>query len=358
MNTDLGRLAGIALLVAVVVVGGCGAPAGEGPSTEPAPVARRDRPVPVKTVRLETVPFVERIEVTGTVEPWRDYALATEFGGAVREVAFDRGDRVVEGQVLARIGDDLAAALLAQARADLMASEANFRKVRALADRDAVPEQDRVAATARRDRDRALVEQAELRLERSVVRAPADGIVVRREVDPGEVVPPGAEVAEIHEVDRMKVVAAVPDTEIGRVETGAAARIRVDARPGEPLDGRVRLVAPAADADTRTFDVEVEVPGGFGALRPGMVVRVRLARRTLDRAVVVPQDALVVGVDGTGAFVVEDGRAVRREVVVGGSQDGRTLIREGLAPGDALVVEGQRDLADGQRVTTATEDGP
>lgn len=334
---------------------GCGAPAEEpaDPATDLSATAREDRPVPVRTILVEPSSFVEHLEVTGVVEPWRAYALATEFGGSVQDVPVDRGDRVGSGQVVARIGDDLARALLDQARADLMASEANFAKVQALADRDAVPEQDRVAATARRDRDRAVVTQAELRLLRSTIRSPADGVVVRRDVDPGEVVPPGAPVATVHETARLKVEASVPDTEIAWISAGAPARILVDAWPDRPVVGKVRYAAPAADPATRTFDVEFEVRGADpGVLRPGMVVRVRLDRRAEDGVVVAPQDALVVGVDGTDAFVVEDCRAVRRRVRVGATEDGQVLIREGLAVGDRLVVEGQRDLADRQRVVS------
>jgi membrane fusion protein (multidrug efflux system) len=77
---------------------------------------------------------------------------------------------------------------------------------------------------------------------------------------------------------------------------------------------------------------------------------VQLVRRTIENAVTVPQDALVTRIDGTVAFVVEDCRARLRHVDVGGSENGQVLILDGLAVGESLVVEGQRDLADGQRV--------
>jgi len=345
------------LPLAAVLLTGCDAARPSAEADAPAvrsEIAPADRPMPVRTVRLEPSTFTEHFEVTGVVRPWREYALAAEFGGLVREVGFDRGDRVEAGQVLARIGDDLARARLDQARADLLASEANFEKMSRLVERDAAPRQDLVAATARRDRDRAAVAEGEARLDRSVVRSPVRGTVVERAIDPGEVAPPGAPVATVQDDGRLKIEVSVPDTEIGRIGVDGRATIRVDARPGERIPARVRYVAPSADPVTRTFPVELVVGSTDAGLRPGLVVRAEMERGQVDGAVAAPLEALVVGVDGTVAFVVEDCRAHRRPVRTGGSEGDTVLVLEGLSVGDELVVQGQRDLGDGQRVTSGT----
>ena len=354
------RWVALALACVAVALAACGPtldshgadPGAEHEPTVAPPVSEAvgDLRIPVRTRVLEARPFTERFEVTGAVRPWREYALAAEFGGLVRDVRFERGDAVEDGEVLALVGDDLASARLDQSRADLLASEANYEKVSRLAERDAVPKQDLVAATARRDRDRAVVAEAEVRLDRATIRSPARGRVIERSVDPGEVIPPGAAVATVQETDRLKIEAAVPDTEIAWLEDGARASIHVDAWADREFDGRIVYIAPAADPVTRTFTIEIEVPDAERALRPGMVVRVLLDRRSVAAAVAVPLDSLVTRVDGTVAYVVRDCRAESRAVSLGGSEGEDVLVLAGLSVGDELVVDGQRNLADGQPV--------
>lgn len=348
------RIAGLTGIgIALILAAACGGnPETLGAPAAPPASAPGDRSIPVRTMAIEPTTFRETIEVSGTLEPWLELSLASELGGLVNEVGFDKGDIVEPDTVLARIGDDLAQVRLEQAQADLMAAEANFTKVSRLAEREAVPKQDLVAATARRDRIDATVRELELRLERSILRATIRGTVVDRNLDPGEVLAPGSLVATIQQLDRLKVVASVPDTEIAWLAVGGRAVVSVDAWPGRTFDASVRFVSPAADRSSRTFEVELELPNRRMELRPGMVVRVELVRRKIDDGVAVPLDALVASVDGTIAFVVEDCRARVRRLSLGGSEGDRILVRDGLLAGDLLVIEGQRDLADGQRVAS------
>jgi membrane fusion protein (multidrug efflux system) len=316
----------------------------------PDPAEKRERGVQVRTLVIEPVEFEEKLEVTGVLEPWEEVALSTEMGGLVREVNFEKGDRVASGRVIARIGDDLAAARLDQARADLAEAESNFEKVSRLVEREAVPEQDLDTATARRDRMRGLVRERELILARSVLRAPIDGFARDRMVEPGEVVAPGAPVTTLQRIDRLKVAASVPDTEISWLGVGSAGVVKVDAWPGREFPATVGFLSPSAEEDSRGFPIEMELPNRDLALRPGMVVRLELTKRRIDDAVTVPMDALVTRLEGRVAFVVEDCRAVIRPVAVTTTEGDRALIESGLAAGEELVVEGQRDLADGRRV--------
>ncbi len=344
------RRPGIAIAaLALALFAGCdGNPETRG-ATPPAAPAAAERAA-VRTLTLEPGPFEDRLEVTASLEPWRESALASDSGGLVRDVRFDKGDRVREGDVLASLGDDLVAVRLEQARAELAAAEAEAEKARKLAEREALPRVDAVTATARRDLQAARVREMELKLERAVVRAPFDGVVTARHVERGEVALPGARVATIQQIDRLKVRAAVPDTEIRWLRTGRQAKVTVDAWRGREFDARVRYIAPAADPGARSFEVELELPNPDLALRPGMVARVTLSRRTVQDGIAVPLDALVTRVEGRVAFVVRDCRAELREVETAAVQGDRALVASGLEAGDVLVVDGQRELADGQPI--------
>lgn len=309
-----------------------------------------ERRVPVRTATIEASEFRDALELTALLEPWKEVVLATEFGGFVREVNFEKGQLVDRGAVIARIGDDLAAARLDQAKAELLAAEANYTKVSKLFERQAVPQQDLVAATSRRDNAAALVREMEISLDRAIVRAPVTGVAVDRAVEPGEVLAPGQRLTTLHRVDRLKAAVQVPDTEIGWLQRGRAASLRLDAYPGRSFEASLRYVAPAADTDTRTFLVEFALDDGRAQLRPGMVGTLSVVRRLVEDAVVVPTDALVVRQEGFVAFVVRECRAELRDVVVGGSEGERVLIESGLAAGEELVISGQRDLIQGQAV--------
>jgi membrane fusion protein (multidrug efflux system) len=311
------------------------------------------RALRVETIEIEPSPFTDLIEVTAVLEPWSEVTVSTELGGLVREVEFEKGERVREGAVLARIGDDLARARLEQAQADLMAAEANYKKVSQLAERQAVPQQDLVAATSRRDLSRAQVREAELMLERSILRAPIAGVVVDRDIDPGEFVAPGTPIAQIQQTDRLEAKASVPDTEVAWLERGREGTLRVDAWPDRVFPAELRYLAPAADPESRTFTLEFAVPNPEGRLRPGLVGRVAIVRRKVEQGVVVPLDAIVTREEGTVAYVVTgECRAEQRLVEIATTEGDRALVDDGLAVGERLVVAGQRDLRDGQPVVT------
>ncbi|NJN64409.1 MAG: efflux RND transporter periplasmic adaptor subunit [Acidobacteria bacterium] len=317
----MSRVALYAALAASLVACGasCGGKEPQAAPTEtqtPESIARtpssvRDERPRVDVSLVEPQEFSDRLIVTATIEAWDDVDVGTEIGGFVRDVLFDEGEIVDKGAVLARIGDDLAGAQLDQAKADLMAAEANFTKISKLFERQSVPQQDLVAATSRRDNALAVVREMEIRLDRAVIRAPLRSAVSDRLVEPGEIAAPGALVARLQRVDRLKAVAALSDTEVAWITRGREARLTVDAYRDQTFTARVHLIAPSADAETRTFDVEFALDNAGGALRPGMVGRIDLVRRRVEGAIVVRLDAIVTRQKGPVVFVVATVRRAR-----------------------------------------------
>ncbi len=359
------RNRGLALvaLIPLFILGGCQQAASEDPTVSatstPAtetgagtagPTSAASGKVAVRTMVLEARPFEETLEITGRLLPWKDVVISSEIGGLVREIGFEKGDWIEQGSLLARIGDDLMESQLAQARADLMAAEANFVKTSKLFERQAIPQQDLVKATSQRDRAAAVVRERELRLERAILRAPISGRATERLIEKGEVVAPGTQITTLQQVTRLKVQAAVPDTEVSWLKTGRDASVQVDAYPNRSFSAKLYYLAPAADTLTRSFTIELSLPNPEGALMPGMLGRVRLVRRRVDHAVVVPIDAMIARESGKSVFIVEDCRA--REIALdSASYEGDMALAEGiLSVGQALVVDGQRDLVDGQDV--------
>jgi RND family efflux transporter MFP subunit len=347
-----GWVAGLAL-IAVAACGG-DAEAGDPAETagDPATFTRIIN-VEVTTVGPET--FVERIRLTGTVEANRDVTISAEESGTIVELLVEKGQRVAAGDPILRIDDRLLRAQFqeAEARAALAAETWQRRK--------RLWEEDRVGSElayleARYGADQAAANLAALerRLARTVVTAPIEGILDDRMVELGTLVSPGTQVARIVDLNPVKVVAGVPERYAADVRRGAEALVGFDVLPDEDFEGRVGFVGSAVDARNRTFPIELVLPNPGGVVKPEMVASISVVRRSFDNAIVVDQDAIVRKADGYAVFVVEgppDAPTARvRPVDVGASQGDRVVIRSGLMAGERLVVVGQQQVADGDRV--------
>lgn len=307
-------------------------------------------PVNVAVVRVTSSALTERVELSGRLEPWVEVQISSELGGMVEQIGFEKGDFVTEGQVLARVGTDLYAAALAEAEALLSGAESTYNRATALVERQAVPRQTAIDATSAYEAAQARVAQSRLRLERSTVHAPVSGVAISRDVEPGEVLPPGTLVTTLHRLDRLKAVVGIPESDVGLFHTGGTATLTVEAWPDRAFEGRIVFIAPSAIGSTRTFVSEIAVQNTDRALRPGMIANVLLVRRVVEDAVVVSRDALQERDSGTVAIVLDGERARVRPVTLGGSEGDRVLVEAGLAAGEWLIVSGQRNLIDGQVV--------
>lgn len=153
------------------------------------------------------------------------------------------------------------------------------------------------------------------------------------------------------------MVAPAPASDVPYLEEGTPVEIIVDALPGETFQGRIVRLGAELDPDSRTLDVEAEIANPDGRLRPGMLARMEVPRRTLQGALLVPLEALVDLGEERALFVVEDGVARRRIVELGPVLGERVVVLSGLAPGEAVIVEGEQRVAEGQPVEEAEETG-
>jgi membrane fusion protein (multidrug efflux system) len=338
------------LLGILPVATGCGS--GDAPSeaASPSGEAAGAPATSVEVVKLEPRSLVERVDLSGELEPWVHVSVSAELGGRVELVSFREGQHVRKGQVLARVGSDLFEADLAEAQARLEGAQAIHEKSEQLFKREHLPRQELIAATSALRAAEARVRGAELRLERSVIEAPISGVALSRELEPGEVVSPGAPITELYRVDRLKAVAGIPENDIAAFRIGGEATIEVDAFPGRVFEGRIHLIGPAAMGPSRTFPTEIAIDNPKGELRPGMIARVALVKRTLEGVIVLERDVLQDRDAGPVAVVAEGGVARVRPLTLGASEGNLVVVEKGLEPGELLIVTGQRGLIDGQAV--------
>ncbi len=317
--------------------------------------ATAEKVVPVATVMTASREVVERISLPADLLPLRRAVLAAEVAGTVEMIRASEGDRVAAGRALAEIDTRAQRQRLAEAEAVHRHRQELFRRAEKLLAKKSITEQQYLDAVTERDVAMAQLETARLMLEKSRVAAPWPGTVAVRRVEVGDYVVPGQPVVELLEVRRLKVRAPAPASDVPYLRRGLAAEVRLDVYPGEVFHGEITCLAAELDPSARTLDVEVEIPNAGDRLRPGMYARLEIPRRTLEDAVLVPLAAIVELETSRVVYVVEDERAVQRPVELGAVLGDEVVIARGLAAGERLIVEGQRQVSPGQRVTFASE---
>ncbi len=347
----------------LLVLAACG---GEAPVPEAAAAAEEGesfaRVINVEVVPVSTTSFTEVVRLTGTAQANRDVTVSAEESGVIREVVVEKGSPVRPGQAILRIDDTILRAQVDQARAAARLAQETWDR------RKRLWEQDRVGSEIAYLQARYAAEQAaanlralEERLERTVIRAPIAGILDARLVEVGTMVTVGTPVVRIVDLDPIKVVGGVPERFALDVQVGIQAEVSFDVLPDRAFTGRVSFVGSTVNPRNRTFPAELTLPNPGRLIKPEMVANITLVRRVLDDAVVVPQEALVRVEEGYVAFVVEGKagaeRAVARPVTPGPARENTVVVTEGLTPGDRLIVVGQQQVADGDRVRIVAGEG-
>lgn len=211
-------------------------------------------------------------------------------------------------------------------------------------------------AAVRKGQAVALVERDEVgvRFEPAPVPSTLNGTVARTYLDRGQDVTLQTPVALVVDSSEIIVRAEVPERYSGRPSVGQPVRVQVEAYPDRAFTGRVSRVSPVIDPATRSTVIEARLDNAGGRLRSGMFGEVTLVTGSRSGVVVVPKDALTDG-SGPAVFVVENGKAVKREVEVGLEGESSLEIRKGVKAGDQVVVFGIYGLKDGSPVEVLAE---
>ena len=303
------------------------------------------RPLPVQAVPALRGPAIEAVYATGTVEPVRWAAVAPALKGRLREILVDDGDRVVAGQLLARLDDTVAAAQVAEAEARARFAAEEAERLEWLIER---------SATARREADRARSEARALeaaaeaqrrRLGDYDLQAPMAGVVLRRDGEPGEMVDTGDILFWIGELEPLRVTAEVDEEDMPRVRVGQPALLRADAFPDRVIEGRLAAITPKGDPRQKTYRVRIALPSDAGLLI-GMTVEANIVVREEPDALLVPSAALRDG----AVYVLEGDRAARRPVETGVVGPELAEVRGPLAQGELVIVDPPPRLESGRRV--------
>lgn len=324
---------------------------GSSKKTETAQAENNTANVVVAPVALSD--FTAAVILNGITTAKRDVTYAAESAGRLEYLGAEIGDFVRRGNVLARVDFSTQRAQHLQAQASYELAKTTHQRMETLG-ADLVSAQKLDEARANMQGAKASLALAEANKSRAVVRAEGRGDVAMKFAEEGEFVAPGTPLYRVVDTRTIVVEAAVPKTQINAVRTGARVSVKIDAL-GAAYTGTVAAIIPKADPASRTFTVRVEVKNPEGRILVGMSASVVIETETQKNIVMIPQELVIEGQADRYVYVVENGHAHRRTVVLGNAKDDKVMIQSGLALNDMLVTFGNRDLTDGQavRVTPA-----
>lgn len=317
---------------------------------------------------VQSFPLARGVTVSGPVSAYEEMQLGVELGGQrVTALNVDVGQQVKKGQVLLELDHRTLDSSLAQAEASTQEADAALVLARAQHARGSKLAAEQLISAADLDQLRATLAQAQAqlttarafrdaaRLQRdfALLRAPADGVISKRLVQPGQVVSAGGELLRLIRDGRLEWRAELPENQLAQVAVGNDIVLSYN---GQEIAGRVRAVTPGIDAQTRTGTVYADLPAP-GPLKPGTFVEGRILTGD-GQALMVPSAAVVQRDGHSYVFVTRDKQSVqRRRVRTGQAAQGRVEIVEGLATGEQVVSEGAGFLGDGDRVRVVAGKG-
>lgn len=306
----------------------------------------QNRPIPVSIARARIGPAIELVYATGFMEAQQPVSVQSRITAPVERVLVNEGERVVRGQPLVLLADDEQQALLAQAAAQRRASEQTENRTVTLFKQGWVTKAARDQAVANADVARAAAATANARADQLVVRAQIDGVVTKRDIEPGELASPTRVLLSLGDPAHTRVTATVDERDIGRLRLGLPALLSSDAWPGRIFHAHVAEITPGGDPAQRAFRVRL-MGDDLAELPLGLSLEVNIETRRIAQAVLVPATALADG----KVWAVVDGRARRRPVKAGITGAETVQIVSGIKTGDSVIAVPPANLSEGQRVS-------
>lgn len=319
-------------------------------ATAPGAAAGPAKAPAVEVAKVETMRLMDETQAVGSLRSRQGVVMRPEVGGRVKQIFFNDGQRVRKGQVMVQFEDQLQWAQLAQAKAELAIAEANHRRNQELVQQNFISKRSLDESGAALEVARAKLALADATLQRLKVLAPFNGTVGLRQINVGDYLKDGADMVNIEDMDAVLVDFRLPERFQAKIRAGQTAQLTVDAIPGRPFTAVVQAVDPLIEANGRSVGVRACIDNRQQPLRPGMFVRVNAVFGTREKALVIPEEAIIP--QGGRTFVVkvvagekpDTWVSERVTVKVGLRQPGKVEILDGLAAGDTVVTAGHQRL--------------
>jgi membrane fusion protein (multidrug efflux system) len=306
--------------------------------------------VAVSVEVVEPVVMQDVVFLPGETEAYEDVQVAANTSGRVEWIGFREGQKVKQGDLLAKIDVSALKAALKHREAAYQLANDLWERRRRLFENKIIAQEEFDQSETQRTLALADLQQIKVQYNHGFPKSPITGVINHLFLDVGEFADVGKPIADIVNIDKIKINVRVPELDVRYVKKGQPTPVRIDAFAERSLIGTVDFVAYKADPATKTFLVRSVIDNPDHDIRPGMIGRVAFVRRFVPDAVAAPLFAVVDKGGERLVFVEKDGVAESRTISIGVIERERVQITSGLNVGDHLIVKGHTEVEDGMKV--------
>jgi len=306
--------------------------------------------VNVVALELHEQPIRDRINLPGIVEPWVKFNIVAEVRGEVMEKQMEKGTTVNAGDIIAVLDTEDYEIALQAAKASYETALASKKRLEKLYKEQLASRSQLDDITAQVEQFRAQMDSAALNLKRCTIRSPISGMINNLYIDQGQYVKTSDPIAEILQMDKIKVIVGIPESDVRAVGNVDTFDVTFDALDGRVFTAEKYFLSRASDPRARLYNLELRIDNPKGEILPDMFARVDIVKQKKANALSVPLYSIITLNNEQTVYVVDDEMVGSRTVKTGIQEGWRIEITEGLEAGEQVVVVGHRSLSDGQTV--------
>jgi membrane fusion protein (multidrug efflux system) len=317
--------------------------------------------MPVKAVAARAAPAVDEAGAVGSLRADEAVTIRPEIAGRITEIRFIEGQNIARGAVLVRLDQSELGAVVASSRAQLKLEQQKMQRSEDLQKKGFISPQGLDDQNTSLARARAKLAEDEAKLAKTEMRASFAGVAGLRQVSEGQYVAAGTDIARLEKIDQLKLDFRIPESYIGKLKAGQPVKVLVDAYRDRVFSGSVYAIEPGVDDQTRTIQLRARVANPELKLRPGMFARVQVELGVREKAIWIPEAAIVPRGQDSYVFQViagpdGGGKAALTKVQTGARKVGEVEIVKGLAAGDLVVTDGTQKIGPGSAVILMKEE--
>jgi len=319
--------------------------------------ARRSTKVSVTVTKVGRGRVVRKVEATGTLEGINETDIISETSGKVTKINAEVETYLLANSSVAEVENDLQEIAVEAARANSEKADADLKRVKSLLSQNAVSETQLENAEVGSKAALSQLKLAQKNYDNTLLKTPIAGRLAQKFVVIGQMITPGTKVATVVDDSRMKLKVGIPENFVSYVNRNTMVQVESDALPNHTFDGRVKTIALKADPQTRTFQVEIDLPNDHDrSLKSGMSAKTEIISPGDEGSLVIPVAALIESSgNNPSVYVVDDSMASLRYVNLGAKNDSLVEVVSGISLNDLVVVFGQQNINDGTKVRYALE---
>ena len=315
-------------------------------------------PTPVEIAVVKSQLVRDKFEAVGTVEAEKEITVVSEIDASVLSVPFKEGQKITRGSLIVQLDTLQLAAELSRVAALLDQSRGNYERIKSVVEQAAGSQQDLDDAAAALKVAKANLQLAKARYSKTRIVAPFSGIIGARKISPGEFIRAGQPITDLAQIDELRVKFSAPERYLGKLKDQAEVTVSTTAYPGYNLTGKIEVIEPVLDPDTRSAKVIALVSNPDEKFRPGMSANITAILAQRPDALTIPNEAVFFNGDQSFVYQIKPDSTVSKVALTLGTHLPDVVeVLKGLKDGDTIVRAGYQKLYDGARVQPLPSSG-